>query len=77
MKTAVSLPSLWVALVLLSGISGYGFWSESLFEKETWSPVGLDRLAQVGTGLHAGGCGRLFLEAVFRDPTLPSVSSPL
>ena len=49
MKTAVSLPSLWVILILLGGISGYGFWSEGLFEQATWSSLGLYRLARAGT----------------------------
>ena len=68
MKTAVSLPSLWVALVLLSGISGYGFWSESLFEKETWSPVGLDRLAQVGTVYMLAAVAVYFWKPFFATP---------
>ena len=49
MKTTVISPSLWITLILLSGVSGYGFWSERLFEREIWSSLGLDRLAQVGT----------------------------
>ena len=76
-KTAVSFPSLWITLILLSGISGYGFWSESLFEQETWSPVGLDRLAQVGTVYMLAAVAVYFWKPFFRDPTLPSVSSPL
>ena len=43
------LSYLWVALILTSAVSGYGLWSERLFEQETWSPLGLSRLAQVGT----------------------------
>ena len=68
MKTAVSLPSLWVALVLLSGISGYGFWSESLFEKETWSSLGLDRLAQVGTVYIPAAVAVYFWKPFFATP---------
>ena len=65
MKTTVISPSLWITLILLSGVSGYGFWSERLFEREIWSSLGLDRLAQVGTVY------MLAAVAVFRDPTLP------
>ena len=43
------LSYIWVTLILTSAVSGYGLWSERLFEQETWSPLGLIRLAQVGT----------------------------
>ena len=68
MKTAVSFPSLWITLILLSGISGYGFWSESLFEQETWSPVGLDRLAQVGTVYMLAAVAVYFWKPFFATP---------
>jgi len=44
---AVCLPSVWVTLLLLSGICGYGFWSEGLFEQVTWTSLGLARLERV------------------------------
>ena len=68
MKTAVNFPSLWITLILLSGISGYGFWSESLFEQETWSPVGLDRLAQVGTVYMLAAVAVYFWKPFFATP---------
>ena len=46
---SVSLSYLWVILILTSAVSSYGLWSEKLFEQSTWSPLGLGRLAQLGT----------------------------
>ena len=68
MKTAVGSPSLWVTLILLSGISGYGFWSEGLFEQETWSSLGLDRLAQVGAVYMLAAAAVYFWKPSFATP---------
>ena len=62
-----------VTLILLSGVSGYGFWSERLFEREIWSSLGLDRLAQVGTVYMLAAVAVYFWKPFFATPTLPSV----
>ena len=68
MKTTVISPSLWITLILLSGISGYGFWSERLFEQEIWSSLGLDRLAQVGTVYMLAAVAVYFWKPFFATP---------
>lgn len=70
MKTVARLPSLWLSLILLSGISGYGFWSESLFEQETWSSLGLERLAQVGAAYMLAAVVVFFWKPSFVAPLL-------
>ncbi len=47
-KTPRSLP-LWLGLLLLSALSIYGFWSNALFEQETWTSLGLQRLRLAAT----------------------------
>ena len=68
MKTTVISPSLWITLILLSGVSGYGFWSERLFEREIWSSLGLDRLAQVGTVYMLAAVAVYFWKPFFATP---------
>ena len=70
MKTAVSSTSLWVTLILLSGISAYGFWSARLFEQETWSSLGLERLAQVGAVYMLAAVAVYFWKPSFVAPLL-------
>ena len=69
MKTAVSSTSLWVTLILLSGISAYGFWSARLFEQETWSSLGLERLAQVGAVYMLAAVAVYFVSRLSRPPS--------
>ena len=70
MKAAVTSPSLWVTLILLSGISAYGFWSERMFEQQTWSSLGLDRLAQVGAIYMLAAVVVYFWKPSFATPLL-------
>ena len=71
------LSYLWVALILTSAVSGYGLWSERLFEQETWSPLGLSRLAQVGTAYLCVAVAVYFWKPSYATPPLPAAGSAL